>query len=126
MDVHKNPVHFLQLNQNFKLNEWNNNILNTHVLKDLHNMFCSETEQIDIIHRIYNVSQEYNIDKKHLLQSFFNYIIRNTNIEINDEFILYMKKIIHSINSNMMDTIRYMIINRDKLKPVPYGALDSP
>ena len=107
----RSMINFLQLNQNFKLDEWNKNILNNQVLQKLHNMFCDDTKQIDVIHYIYKISREYNIDKKHLIQSFFNYIIRNTNIEITDDFTNYMKKIIHNINADMMDIIQYMIIN---------------
>lgn len=118
----RSMVNFLQLNQNFKLDEWNKNILNNQVLQQLHNMFCNDTKQIDIIHYIYKISREYNIDKKHLIQSFFNYIIRNTKIEITDDFTNYMKKIIHNINADMMDIIQYMIINKTYLMSVPCDA----
>ena len=118
----RSMINFLQLNQNFKLDEWNKNILNHSVLEELYNMFCSETKQIEIITFIYAISQEYNIDKKHLIQSFFNYIIRNKNIDINEEFTSYMKKIIHNINANMLDIIKYMIINKKLLMCVPCDA----
>ena len=85
-------------------------------------MFCSEAKQIDIITFIYAISEEYNIDKKHLIQSFFNYIIRNKNIDINEEFTSYMKKIIHNNNANMLDIIKYMIHNKKLLMCVPYDA----
>ena len=118
----RSMVNFLQLNQNFKLNEWNKNILNMEVLKELHNMFCNDTKQIDIIHKIYDISREYNVDKKHLLQSFFNYIIRNELTTISPEFIQYMKTIVHSVNANMIDTILYMIAYRTLLKSAPCDA----
>jgi DNA polymerase III delta prime subunit len=118
----RSMINFLQLNQNFKLDEWNKNILNNQVLQKLHNMFCDDTKQIDVIHYIYKISRDYNIDKKHLIQSFFNYIIRNTNIEITDDFTNYMKKIIHNINADMMDIIQYMIINKKYLMSVPCDA----
>lgn len=118
----RSMINFLQLNQNFKLDEWNKNILNNQVLQKLHNMFCDDTKQIDVIHYIYKISREYNIDKKHLIQSFFNYIIRNTNIEITDDFTNYMKKIIHNINADMMDIIQYIIINKKYLMSVPCDA----
>ena len=118
----RSMINFLQLNQNFKLDEWNKNILNNNVLQKLHNMFCDDTKQIDVIHYIYKISRDYNIDKKHLIQSFFNYIIRNTNIEITDDFTNYMKKIIHNINADMMDIIQYMIINKKYLMTVPCDA----
>lgn len=118
----RSMINFLQLNQNFKLDEWNKNILNYETLEKLYNMFCSEAKQIEIITFIYAISQEYNIDKKHLIQSFFNYIIRNKNIDINEEFTSYMKKIIHNINANMLDIIKYMIINKKLLMCVPCDA----
>ena len=118
----RSMVNFLQLNQNFKLNEWNKNILNMEVLKELHNMFCNDTKQIDIIHKIYDISREYNVDKKHLLQSFFNYIIRNELTTISPEFIQYMKTIVHSVNASMIDTILYMIADRRLLKSSPCDA----
>ena len=118
----RSMINFLQLNQNFKLDEWNKNILNYSVLEKLYNMFCSEAKQIDIITFIYSISQEYNIDKKHLIQSFFNYIIRNKNLAINEEFISYMKKIIHNSNANMLDIIKYMIINKKLLMSFPCDA----
>ena len=118
----RSMVNFLQLNQNFKLNEWNKNILNMEVLKELHNMFCNDTKQIDIIHKIYDISREYNVDKKHLLQSFFNYIIRNELTTISPEFIQYMKTIVHSVNASMIDTILYMIAYRTLLKSAPCDA----
>ena len=118
----RSMVNFLQLNQNFKLNEWNKNILNMEVLKELHNMFCNDTKQIDIIHKIYDISREYNVDKKHLLQSFFNYIIRNELTTISPEFIQYMKTIVHSVNASMIETILYMIADRRLLKSAPCDA----
>lgn len=118
----RSMVNFLQLNQNFKLNEWNKNILNHCVLDKLYNMFCNETEQKDIIKYIYSVSQEYNVDKKHLIQSFFNYIIRNKNIHINEDFTSYMKKIIHNTNADILDIIKYMIINKRMLRFSPCDA----
>ena len=108
----RSMINFLQLNQNFKLNEWNKNILNPSVLNNLHNMFCENTKQIDIINKICNISEEYNIDKKHLLQCYFNHIIRYKLINIDNDFIEYMKKIIHTTNANMQDIIQYMIVKK--------------
>ena len=112
----RSMINFLQLNQNFKLNEWNKNILNPLVLNNLHNMFCnSNTKQIDIINHISKISTDYNIDKKHLLQCYFNYIIRYKLVTLDSEFIQYMKKIIHTTNANMQDIIQYMIVKRNYL-----------
>ena len=123
----RSMINFLQLNQNFKLNEWNRNILNPIVLNELHNMFCNDTKQIDIINHIYRISQEYNIDKKHLLQCYFNHLIRFKLIKLDYEFVQYMKKIIHTTNADMQDTINYMIAKKEHLifKPSPCVVSNS-
>ena len=115
----RSMINFLQLNQNFKLNEWNKNILNPTVLNDLHHLFCNENEKINIINKIYQISRSYNIDKKHLLQCYFNHIIRFKLVEINSDFIHFMKQTIHNINADMQDTIFYMISNKSVLNSKP-------
>ena len=72
----RSMINFLQLNQNFKLNEWNKNILNPSILNELHLMFCNKEEGKKIKSKIYSISEKYNIDKKHLLQCYFNHLIR--------------------------------------------------
>ena len=117
----RSMINFLQLNQNFKLNEWNKNILNPSILNEMHNMFYKKEKQINIKKKIYNISEKYNIDKKHLLQCYFNHIIRFKLVSINAEFIKLLKQIVHNTNSNMEDVIHYMIsniINID-IKPSP-------
>jgi len=112
----RSMINFLQLNQNFKLNEWNKNILNPVILDEMHNMFCDNTtKQIDIINHISKISTEYNIDKKHLLQCYFNHIIRYKLVTLDSECIQYMKKIIHTTNANMQDIIQFMIVKRNNL-----------
>lgn len=123
----RSMINFLQLNQNFKLNEWNKNILNPQVLNELHNMFCNDTKQIDIINHISKISREYNIDKKHLLQCYFNHLIRSKLVKLDNEFIQYMKKIVHTTNANMQDIIQYMIVKKNNLifKQSPCAVLNS-
>jgi|TARA_B110000008_G_C16909256_1_gene539968 replication factor C subunit 3/5 len=123
----RSMINFLQLNQNFKLNEWNKNILNPSILNDLHNMFCTKAKQIDIKNKICKISQEYNIDKKHLLQCYFNHVIRFKLVLLNNDFIEYMKKIIHTTNADMQDIIQYMIVKQNDLtfRPSPYVVSSS-
>jgi DNA polymerase III delta prime subunit len=106
----RSMINFLQLNQNFKLNEWDNKILNPTVMNNLHNMFCTKAKQNEIECKIYKISEEYNIDKMHLLKYYFNHIIRFKLIKITPAFIELLKKTIHSVNSTTEDTINYLII----------------
>jgi len=124
----RSMINFLQLNQSFKLNEWNKNILNPLVLNGLHNMFCDNATQIEIINRISTISKDYNIDKKHLLQCYFNHIIRFKLVKLDNAFIQYLKKIIHTTNADMQDIVQYMTIKQKDLlfkKSSPCGVSDS-
>lgn len=107
----RSMINFLQLNQNFNLNEWKKNILNPSILNELHNMFCKKEKQIDIIKKINNISAHYNIDKKHLLQCYLNHIVRCKLVPITLELINIIKKTIHTVNANMDDTIIFLIEN---------------
>jgi len=117
----RSMINFLQLNQNFKLNEWNKNILNPDVLNRLHNMFYEKIKQIDIMNEIYNISRHYNIDKKHLLHSYLNHIVRLKLIPITHNTIEIIKKTVHTVNAEMDDVIIYLIENLKhiKIKPSP-------
>ena len=111
----RSMINFLQLNQNFNLTEWNKNVLTPIVLDDLHNLFSIETKQDVIIRTMYQISKNYNIDKMHLIKCYFNHIIRFKLVTISPEFIEIIKKTVHCVNSEMEDTIQFIIINMKKM-----------
>lgn len=122
----RSMINFLQLNQSFKLNEWDKNILNPSILNQLHNMFCNNESKIEIKKNIYKISKKYNIDKKHLIQCYFNHIIRFKLVEITEDFITLLKYTVHTSNSSMEDVINYLITNIVNLsiKPSPSESSD--
>jgi replication factor C subunit 3/5 len=123
----RSMINFLQLNQNFKLNEWKKNILNPEVLDKLHNMFYTKLKQDDIINEIYNISRHYNIDKKHLIHCYLNHIVRLKLIPITENTIDIIKKTVHSVNADMEDVIIYLIesLKTIDFKPFPYVSVSS-
>ena len=112
----RSMINFLQLNQNFKLNEWDKNILNPSILNELHNMFFEKKEQIIIQNKIHNISEIYNVDKMHLMQSYFNHIIRTKLVKLSGGFFNLLEKIIHSTNRNMEDSIYFLITNMSNIE----------
>jgi len=111
----RSMINFLQLNQNFKLEEWNQNVMNSVLLDRLHQMFVSNTEHnIDsnkIITFIHNISIQYNIDKKHIIRTYFNYIIRHFPEEITMDFLNIVDNVIHTTDTNIEDILRYFCLN---------------
>jgi replication factor C subunit 3/5 len=122
----RSMINFLQLNQNFKLNEWNKNILNPSILNELHLMFCNKEEGKKIKSKIYSISEKYNIDKKHLLQCYFNHLIRFKMVKIDSPFIKILKQTIHCSNAYMEDVIHYLVTNiiNINIRPSPCDVSD--
>ena len=58
---------------------------------------------------IYNISSEYNIDKKNIIKDFLNYIIRNKPEVITSKFLCFVENIMHSENSNNHTHVMYSI-----------------
>ena len=123
----RSMINFLQLNQHFKLDEWNKNILSPSILDDLHNMFCSNEKHITILEKIFHISVKYNIDKKHLLHNYFNHIVRCKLVKLNSTFFTMLREIVHNVSANIDDIIFYMITNMAtlELRPSPCGNINS-
>ena len=128
----RSMINFLQLNQNFKMEEWNRNIMNSVLLDKLRQMFIdgrSKTKEIvkpstsvaDCIHMevflqkiimfIHEISIQYNIDKKHIMHTYFNYIIRNYSDEITYDFLNIVEMVVHNIDTNIEDILHYFCLH---------------
>jgi DNA polymerase III delta prime subunit len=122
----RSMINFLQLNQNFKLEEWNQNVMNSALLDKLRQIFkqgspnsssssssiiTSPNDISPIIVFIRNISVQYNIDKKHIMHTYFNYIIRNYPDEITDKFLNIVDTVVHNTDTNIEDILRYFCLN---------------
>ena len=104
----RSMINFLQLNQNFRMEEWNRNILNEKILTQLHNTICSKDTYINLKKFIHNISITYNKDKKHIINAYLNYIIRNNMIKLTPEFMNMLEIVVHSSNAGMDDILYYI------------------
>ena len=103
----RSMINFLQLNQNFKFTDWNQNIMNSVLLNQIHEMFVKKESAIHIINFIHKISAKFNIDKKYIIHSYLNFIIRNHSSIINKDFLEIADKIIHSVDANITDLLHY-------------------
>ena len=101
-------INFLQLNQNFQMDEWNNNILNDKILEELHEKMCSNQSFIILKKLIHKISTVYNKDKKHIINAYLNYVIRKNRVNLTPEFMNMLEHVIHSSNAVMDDILYYM------------------
>jgi replication factor C subunit 3/5 len=106
----RSMINFIQSNQFvvkietniIKSNEWDI-ILNK--LK-----YNEKTE--DIGYYIYTISNKYNMDKKNIIKSFVNYIIRNKKVKITDKFLYFIENVMHSQSANNSDLLTNYLLSK--------------
>lgn len=96
----RSMINFIQLNQNLKIEDWEQTIITDSVFENLYNFINSLTElqlgSNDVIYYIHNISIQYNIDKKSLLLRYYNWILRNRKTEITPDFLKTLENIVHN------------------------------
>ena len=104
-------INFIQLNQN--IDTIQNNIINVKILNDLYELIRSEENINKIFAYIHNISIQYNNDKKNIILSFFEFLIR-TNKVLDHEILYCMESIIHTQDVNNNYLLKYFIIKMKK------------
>ena len=95
-------INFIQLNQSLQIEEWKIKVINKDIFKNIHSLLNDNNEQIEnIINYIHDISIQYNIDKKTIIQNYFNFIIRDNPTIINNTFLNIIKSILHNSNINI-------------------------
>ena len=100
-------INFIQLNQN--IDTIQNNIINVKILNDLYELIRSQENVNKIFAYIHNISIQYNNDKKNIILSFFEFLIR-TNKVLDHEILYCMESIIHTQDVNNNYLLKYFII----------------
>ena len=105
----RSMINFIQLNQNLEIDEWNRCIITTDVFESIR-IKLSEYNTEQMMEYIHNISIQYNIDKKTIINNYFNYIIRNNTMLAGEliEFLGVVEKILHN-DSSVEHILRYFI-----------------
>ena len=109
----RSMINFLQLNQN--LTEWTNSIIHSGVWAKLNTMLhTTEMTIADINMYIHQISIQYNMDKRQIIQSYFYYIIRNCSTLVTTEFLDIMEDCLHNYDVNIENLIEYFYYKLSK------------
>ena len=111
----RSMINFIQLNQNFHTDDWNSNVMNRELLEKLHEVIHDNGSLAEVVHFIHNVSVRYNMDKKHIIQHYFNYVIRYRSDLLNLEFLNIVKETIHNTSANLDTVIYYFVTQLRKM-----------
>ena len=104
----RSMINFIQLNQNTKLHECDIKIINDTDFENIHNMFIQNNHTPkDIILYIHELSQLYNVDKKTIMYSYLNYIIRNKPDIIEKNILNITSNLIHNTDVKIEHSLKY-------------------
>ena len=62
----------------------------------------------EYINYVYKLSNKYRISIKNIVKNFFNYIIKNNNIKINNKLIDNIEYLIHYSESDVIIILNYL------------------
>jgi replication factor C subunit 3/5 len=109
----RSMINFIQSNQNIK--EDNIYIIDDNVWNKLYMMFKKGDDINKLLLFVNNTSITYNIDKKNIIKDFFNYIIRNCEINNVPEYLKFVENIIHFEDCKNSYYISYSIVKLSAL-----------
>ena len=109
----RSMINFIQLNQNLQESDWKTNVMNNKLLEILHKHLIkpkTETSHIELIKFMHSISIQYNVDKKHIIQSYFNFIIRNHKDLITLDLLSFMEEIVHNPDAGLETLLHYFYL----------------
>jgi DNA polymerase III delta prime subunit len=107
----RSMINFLQLNQNLQMKEWEKNVINNTLLETVYKKIKSECSVGEFIRYIHAISIQYNVDKKHIIQSFFNHLIRTHSSDVTESLLDVIANITHTVDINLDDLLTYFYVS---------------
>lgn len=88
----RSMINFIQSNQD---NIHDIKVINSNTWIDLYNKIICKTSMNELNEFIQQISMEYNIDKKNVINNFFLFLIRHNDDVLNPIFLNFLENIIH-------------------------------
>jgi replication factor C subunit 3/5 len=108
----RSMINFMQSNQD---NINNIKVINSSTWIDLYNKIICKTSIDELNEFIQQISMEYNIDKKNIMNNFFLFLIRNNDDILNPNFLNFLENIIHTEECKTKYYVNYSLIRLLKL-----------
>jgi hypothetical protein len=101
-------INFIQLNQN--LQNWSGHIIHSGVWEELKEMVHDKNVGFEAFSEfVHKTSMQYNMDKKMLLQCFFNYILRTYPDIITSSYLNMIEECIHN-DADIQHILQYYFL----------------
>lgn len=104
----RSMINFIQLNQH--TNILPEDIVSNQIWENIHSMLIKK-ELVACKQYIYDVSVQYNLDKKSILIQYFNYVIQQKPTLIHSDLLEHIENIVHHQTNNISELIDYFLHN---------------
>ena len=105
----RSMINFMQLNQNISSTEWEGKIISHTILDNIHNRIQDTSDSVaTIIDAIYTVSVTINMDRRTILNNYFDYVIRNKPECVSSEFLHIIDTAVHCSDADPDTVVRYV------------------
>jgi replication factor C subunit 3/5 len=101
----RSMINFIQLNQN--ITQWEENIITDEIWETIYMILQKPNNFEDIIQYVHEISIQFNTDKKNILKSYYQYIIRNKKDIITSEYLKKVETIMHFRGTNIEHILLY-------------------
>jgi replication factor C subunit 3/5 len=103
----RSMINFIQLHQN--MIQWENTILSDKICcQILELLSCKKTEYSTFSKYMYDISIQYNIDKRNIMKYYLNYIVREKKEFVTSEFLNIAEFITHvSSDADLEDILKF-------------------
>lgn len=106
----RSMINFIQVNQG--ISDWEINTVNETVYDKLHELlFTENATNTDVQKYLYDISCEYNIDKRNILTNYYNYIIYKKKIFITRNFLHNIGELLHNNITSIDYHLHYLQYN---------------
>lgn len=109
----RSMINFIQSNQDvLKINDtnvYNFSIIENEIWDVLILKFKNKETISGLENYIYKMTVKYNMDKKNIIKSFINYIIRNKSVYISTDFFNFVENVTHSTNLSNSIYVNYAL-----------------
>jgi replication factor C subunit 3/5 len=105
----RSMINFMQSNQDIGKEKIEISVIDKDIWELLIKKIIKKEKLDRIAQFIYEISIQYNIDKKNIIKNFINYLIRNYPKYINNNFLYFIENLTHTQNPNNTLFVYYAV-----------------
>ena len=106
----RSMINFIQLNQH--IIDWKEIIVTNDIYEKIHSFLMDKDISISqIIRKFFEISIQYNKDKRNILNEYIHFLIRNKQEFISVKFLNIIESTIHSIDTDIQQLLVYFFSN---------------